>query len=259
MAATMTAAASIVKGISALHIENKSDSQFNQFSILDQAESIVLDEPEDIDFLAEEPVQRSDPGFARLSSKKIDYTKILPVESFNPCLKVTAQKTIKLSTSPVREPAHDEVLLHIKCTGVCGSDIHFWHNGGIGPLRVLSDCILGHEASGQVLRVGSSVKNLVPGDRVAIEPGVPCGECFLCKDGRYNLCEAVAFSGVWPFEGTLQRFKCHPARWVHKMPDNLTWSQGALLEPLSVVMHGIQETGLALGKGCAIHGAGPIG
>jgi L-iditol 2-dehydrogenase len=67
-----------------------------------------------------------------------------------------------------------------------------------------------------VLEVGSEVKNIKKGDRVAMEPGVPCGECFLCTNGRYNLCEDVQFAGVYPYHGSLQRYKVHPARWVHK-------------------------------------------
>jgi L-iditol 2-dehydrogenase len=94
---------------------------------------------------------------------------------------------------------------------------------------------------------------------VAVEPGVPCGECFLCRDGRYNLCEDVQFAGVYPYHGTIQRYKCHPAKWCHKLPDNVSFSEGALLEPLSVVMHGIQSAGLTLGRGVVICGAGPIG
>jgi Zn-dependent alcohol dehydrogenase len=98
-----------------------------------------------------------------------------------------------------------------------------------------------------------------PGDRVAIEPGVPCGSCFLCMDGRYNLCEDVQFAGVYPYHGTLQRYKTHPAKWCHKLPSTVSFSEGALLEPLSVVMHGIQSAGLSLGRGAVICGAGPIG
>lgn len=101
--------------------------------------------------------------------------------------------------------------------------------------------------------------NVSAGDRVAIEPGVPCEVCFLCMDGRYNLCEDVQFAGVYPYHGTLQRFKTHPARWCHKLPPNISYSEGALLEPLSVVMHGIQSAGLSLGRGAVICGAGPIG
>jgi len=99
----------------------------------------------------------------------------------------------------------------------------------------------------------------VTGDRVAVEPGVPCGECFLCQDGRYNLCEEVQFAGVYPYHGTIQRYKTHPAKWCHKLPDNVSYAEGALLEPLSVVMHGIKSAGLSLGRGAVVCGAGPIG
>lgn len=98
-----------------------------------------------------------------------------------------------------------------------------------------------------------------PGDRVAVEPGVPCEHCFLCDEGRYNLCEDVQFAGVYPYHGTIQRYKVHPARWLHKLPENVTFAEGALLEPLSVVMHGIKSAGLSLGRGVVVCGAGPIG
>jgi L-iditol 2-dehydrogenase len=94
---------------------------------------------------------------------------------------------------------------------------------------------------------------------VALEPGVPCETCFLCMDGRYNLCEDVKFSGVYPYHGTIQRYKTHPAKWCHKLPANVSYAEGALLEPLSVVMHGIKTAGLSLGRGAVICGAGPIG
>lgn len=181
------------------------------------------------------------------------------IHASNPSLQVTADHSIKLVQAPVRLPSNDEVLIHVKCTGICGSDIHFWKSGHIGPLQVKDDCILGHEAAGIILKVGRGVNSLKRGDRVAVEPGVPCGQCFICRDGRYNLCEDVAFSGVNLHAGTAQRYKCHPAKWVHKLPDNVTYAQGALLEPLSVVMHGIASCGLSLGRPAAIHGAGPIG
>lgn len=136
---------------------------------------------------------------------------------------------------------------------------------------------MGHEAAGVVLQVGEGVTNLKPGmklfkknperseieyrlgDRVAMEPGVPCSDCFLCSDGRYNLCEDVQFAGVYPYHGSLQRYKIHPARWLHKLPDNVSYAEGALLEPLSVAMHGIRMAGLPLGRGAVICGAGPVG
>ncbi|THW52861.1 sorbitol dehydrogenase [Aureobasidium pullulans] len=177
----------------------------------------------------------------------------------NPSLQVTADQQIKMAESPIHKPGNGEVLLHIKCTGICGSDIHFWKTGAIGPLKVEGDCCLGHEASGIVLKVGECVDELVVGDRVAVEPGVPCEKCWLCREGRYNLCEDVKFAGVYPYHGTLQRFKVHPAKWLHKIPDDVTYAEGALLEPLSVVLHGIRRAGLTLGRGAVICGAGPIG
>lgn len=179
----------------------------------------------------------------------------------NPSLQVTAEHTIKLvSSTPIPSLEPGQVLIHVRATGICGSDIHFWKSGRIGSLTVDGDCILGHEASGQILRVGTAVTHLAPGDRVAIEPGVPCMSCFLCISGRYNLCEKVAFAGVYPYAGTAQRYKVHPAQWVHKIPDGLSYEEGALLEPLSVVMHGISSCHRSLlGRGVAIHGAGPIG
>jgi len=155
------------------------------------------------------------------------------------------------------------------------SDIHFWKAGRIGSLVVEGDCILGNEAAGIVLQCGEGVTTLkpgrcaspisrplltyTPGDRVAVEPGVPCGTCFLCMDGRYNLCEEVQFAGVYPYHGTIQRYKTHPAKWCHKLPPSVSYAEGALLEPLSVVMHGIKSAGLSLGRGAVICGAGPIG
>ncbi|KAL4780685.1 chaperonin 10-like protein [Aspergillus varians] len=177
----------------------------------------------------------------------------------NPSLQVTADHQIKLVEAPIHSPGKDEVLLRIKATGICGSDLHFWKTGRIGSLIFRGDCIIGHEAAGVVLNCGEGVTNLQPGDRVAIEPGVPCGACFLCADGRYNLCEDVHFSGVYPHAGTMQRYKVHPAKWLHKLPPNLTYTDGALLEPLSVVLHGIQTARLTLGHGVVICGAGPIG
>ncbi|KAG9235730.1 putative alcohol dehydrogenase [Amylocarpus encephaloides] len=177
----------------------------------------------------------------------------------NPSLHVTKDRTIKMAEAPILRPGPGDALIHVKVTGICGSDVHFWRSGKIGTLTVDGDCILGHEAAGIVLEVGEGVTTLKKGDRVAMEPQVPCGTCFLCSNGNYNLCDDVQFAGVYPYHGSLQRYKVHPARWLHKIPDNVTYSQGALLEPLSVVMHGITRTRLALGRGAVVCGAGPIG
>ncbi|CAM1504269.1 Fc.00g018600.m01.CDS01 [Cosmosporella sp. VM-42] len=177
----------------------------------------------------------------------------------NPSLQVTADHKLKTVDAPVYAPKAGEVLLHIKCTGICGSDVHFWKTGRIGSLVFEGDCIIGHEAAGVVIRCGEGVTDLKPGDRVAVEPGVPCGNCFLCLEGRYNLCEDVHFAGVYPYAGTLQRYKAHPAKWLHKLPDNVSFAEGALLEPLSVVLHGINSARITLGTPVVVCGAGPIG
>ncbi|KAK9452536.1 chaperonin 10-like protein [Dipodascopsis uninucleata] len=177
----------------------------------------------------------------------------------NPALIVTKDHTIKMEQMPIPVPKADEVLLHVKCSGICGSDIHFWKAGAIGELKVLGDCILGHESAGIVLGVGEDVRNVAVGDRVAIEPGVPCNKCFLCQDGKYNLCEDVAFIGVYPYHGSLRRYMVHKARYVFRIPENMTYAQGALVEPLSVVMHAVERAPLKFGKSCLISGCGPIG
>jgi len=118
--------------------------------------------------------------------------------------------------------------------------------------------ILGHESSGEIIQVHPSVKNLVPGDQVAIEPGIPCFNCQPCLVGRYNGCEHVLFRSTPPVPGLLRRYIAHPAQWCHKL-NGLSYEEGALLEPLSVALAGIERSGLKLGDGLLICGAGPIG
>ncbi|KIW77102.1 hypothetical protein Z517_09548 [Fonsecaea pedrosoi CBS 271.37] len=178
----------------------------------------------------------------------------------NPSLYVTPEHSVYLAESSIPKPSASEVLIHVRATGICGSDLHLWHRGAIGPLIVDHSHILGHEASGVVLEVGSAVTHLKPGDRIAIEPQVPCQTCFLCTSGKYNLCEKVTFSGVC-HGGTIRRFLTHEARYCHKMPDSMTFAQGALLEPLSVILHAIRQCkgSIGIGQPALVCGAGPIG
>ncbi|KAF2470954.1 sorbitol dehydrogenase-like protein [Lindgomyces ingoldianus] len=152
-----------------------------------------------------------------------------------------------------------EVMLSIKSTGICGSDIHFWHAGCIGPMIVTSTHILGHESAGTVLSTHPSVTTLKPGDRVAIEPNIPCHACEPCLIGRYNGCESVEFLSTPPVPGLLRRYVNHPAVWCHKLPDNMTFEDGAMLEPLSVALAGMDRAGVRLGDPVVVCGAGPIG
>lgn len=164
-----------------------------------------------------------------------------------------------MGSSPPLQPGPTDCVVRMRCNGICGSDVHFWHTGRIGPLIVESDHCLGHEGAGEVVWSGEKVKHLKPGDRVAVEPGVPCGECYQCSSGNYNLCADVAFSGVPPYSGSIRRWHVHPAAYLHKIPDSLSYSDGALLEPLSVVFHGFERSPVRIGEGTVICGAGPIG
>lgn len=124
---------------------------------------------------------------------------------------------------------------------------------------VRDDHILGHESAGEIIAVHPSVKSLKIGDRVAIEPNIPCFACEPCLTGRYNGCENVLFLSTPPVAGLLRRYVNHPAVWCHKLPDTMTYEDGALLEPLSVALAGMQRAGVRLGDPVVVCGAGPIG
>ncbi|OAA54996.1 Alcohol dehydrogenase superfamily, zinc-type [Niveomyces insectorum RCEF 264] len=132
-----------------------------------------------------------------------------------------------------------EVTIAIRSTGICGSDVHFWRHGCIGPMIVRGDHVLGHESAGVVVAVHPDDSQVPPahrlrvGDRVALEPQVICGACTPCLTGRYNGCEAVKFLSTPPYAGLLRRYVNHPAAWCFKLGDKLSWEEGALLEPMS--------------------------
>ncbi|EON66899.1 L-iditol 2-dehydrogenase [Coniosporium apollinis CBS 100218] len=151
-----------------------------------------------------------------------------------------------------------EVTIAIKNTGICGSDVHFWHAGCIGPMIVRGDHILGHESAGVVIAVHPSVTDLEIGDRVAIEPNVICHKCEPCLQGRYNGCEKVEFLSTPPVPGLLRRYVNHPAMWCHKI-GNMSYEEGAMLEPLSVALAAMDRSAVRLGEPVLICGAGPIG
>ncbi|KZV67753.1 GroES-like protein [Peniophora sp. CONT] len=153
-----------------------------------------------------------------------------------------------------------EVVVAIRSTGICGSDLHFWHEGRIGNAFVVRDKqILGHESAGEVIAVHDTVKSLKVGDKVAIEPNIPCHTCRPCLKGTYNGCENILFPSTPPEPGLLRRYITHPAVWCHKLPDTMSYEDGALLEPLSVALAAVERADLRLGQAVVICGAGPIG
>lgn len=166
---------------------------------------------------------------------------------------------IRLEQTEIPTPGDNEVLLRMDSVGICGSDVHYWTHGAIGDFIVKAPMILGHEAAGIVEKVGKNVKTLVPGDRCAIEPGVPCRYCDYCKNGRYNLCPDIKFCATPPINGNLCRYFATAADFCFKLPENMTLEEGALMEPLSVGVHACQRAGVSLGKTVLVCGAGPIG
>lgn len=170
----------------------------------------------------------------------------------------TTPNVDELKQSKGKDLPEGWVTVGIKSTGICGSDVHFWRHGAIGPMIVDSNHILGHESSGVILATHPSVTHLSPGDRVAIEPGLICNNCEPCLTGRYNGCEKMKFLSTPPVDGLLRRYVNHPACWCHKI-DDMSFENGALLEPLSVALAGMERSGVALGDCVLICGAGPIG
>ena len=153
-----------------------------------------------------------------------------------------------------------DVLVEVAHVGICGSDMHIFEDPHYAVKDIKLPVVLGHECAGRVAAVGKSVKGIIPGDRVALEPGVPCGSCEFCMSGRYNLCPDVRFLGARPWlNGAFSRYVSHPARWTFRLPDAMDTVEGALLEPLVVGMHAVDRANLRTGQSVLILGAGCIG
>ncbi|MDE2768210.1 MAG: NAD(P)-dependent alcohol dehydrogenase [Chloroflexota bacterium] len=160
---------------------------------------------------------------------------------------------------PLPDPGPGEVLIRIRSVGVCASDVHYYEHGRIGRYVVREPLILGHEPAGEVVALGSGVDSLAEGDRVSIEPGVPCRACVHCRTGHYNLCDDVVFMATPPVHGAFVEFVAHPADFAYRIPDHVSYDEAALIEPLSVGHFAARRGQARLGDRAAILGAGPIG
>ncbi|XP_061559025.1 sorbitol dehydrogenase isoform X2 [Phycodurus eques] len=177
------------------------------------------------------------------------------MEQDNLSVVLHSQGDLRLEKRPVPEPGPNEVLLQMHSVGICGSDVHYWQHGRIGDFVVMKPMVLGHEASGRVVKVGSAVKHLQVGDRVAVEPGVPREMDEFFKNGRYNLSPTIFFCATPPDDGNLCRYYTHSANFCYKLPDNVTFEEGALIEPLSVGIHACRRADVTLGSTVLICGA----
>jgi len=168
---------------------------------------------------------------------------------------------MELRQAPTPNPAgpHD-VLLRIDAVGVCGSDIHYYTQGKIGAQVEAFPMILGHEFAATVMEVGAEVKNLHPGQRVAVDPLVACGKCDQCRAGRRHTCRHQKFLGTpEQLAGALVEYLVMPAACCRPVPDSLSDDQAALVEPLSIALYAVQMAQLAPGARVAVLGSGPIG
>ncbi|KAI0074072.1 GroES-like protein [Panus rudis PR-1116 ss-1] len=174
-------------------------------------------------------------------------------------------KDLRYEERTVWPPQEGHVQVAVVATGLCGSDLHYYLHGRNGDFALQAPLVLGHEAAGIVTAIGPGVKGFVVGQRVAIEAGIMCRECTYCKRGRYNLCKNMRFASsakTFPhLDGTLQDRMNHPAHVLHPLPDNCTFEQAALAEPLSVLLHASRRAGLSPShpSSVLVFGVGAIG
>ncbi len=172
------------------------------------------------------------------------------------------EKTRQLSIREIDLPrtlGPNDVRVKIATVGICGSDVHYYTHGRIGPFVVDAPMVLGHEASGTVTEIGANVTALAPGDRVCMEPGIPDPNSRASKLGLYNVDPAVIFWATPPVHGCLTPEVIHPAAYTYKLPDNVSFAEGAMVEPFAIGMQAAARAKIAPGDVGLVIGAGPIG
>ncbi len=176
-------------------------------------------------------------------------------------------KDIRVEEVPEPSVTEGRVKIKVAWSGICGSDLHEYV---AGPIFVPVDAphplsgekapiIMGHEFSGQVVEVGAGVTRVKAGDRVVVEPILACGKCAACRRGKYNICEKLGFHGLSGGGGGFSAYTVVDERMVHKMPEGMSFEQGALVEPAAVALHAVRLSSLKAGDTAAVFGAGPIG
>jgi L-iditol 2-dehydrogenase len=181
------------------------------------------------------------------------------VSAVNRVAVLTRPEEIVMEERAVPEPGPRDVLMKVSSVGVCGSDVHYYEHGRIGSHVVRAPLVLGHESAGRVVAVGSEVTRHAVGDRVTLEPGVPCGRCRECRSGRYNLCPDVVFFATPPVDGAFADYVTIHEDFAFALPDELSDEAGALMEPLSVGIWACRKAGVSAGDRVLVTGAGPIG
>jgi L-idonate 5-dehydrogenase len=172
-------------------------------------------------------------------------------------------KDLQIENRPEPQPGEGEVIVRFGAGGICGSDLHYYHEGRVGNFELREPMVLGHELAGEVVQVGKGVTKIHPGQRVAVNPSRPCLHCSYCLSGRSNLCKNVRFHGsaaLFPHVqgGFAELFQAAEGQCV-PIPDELSYPAAACAEPLAVTLHAVARAGSLLGRRVLITGAGPIG
>ena len=166
---------------------------------------------------------------------------------------------LTIEDRPIPEPGPGEVLVRVVAVGICGSDVHYYEHGRIGPYVVDAPMVIGHEASGEITAVGDGVPQDRIGELVALEPGVPCRNCATCLSGHYNLCPNVVFFATPPVDGAICEYVTLAAAFAHPAPEGLDHDHAAMAEPVSVGVWACRRANVQAGDRVLVTGAGPIG
>jgi L-iditol 2-dehydrogenase len=164
-------------------------------------------------------------------------------------LRLHARGELRLHDEPAPTPEPGETLLHVNAVGICGSDLHWFEEGGIGDARLTQPLVLGHEFAGVTEQ----------GERVAVDPAIPCYACEFCLEGNPNLCPNVRFAGHGSIDGAMRETVAWPSRNLYRMPEAMSDVEGAMLEPLGVALHAVNLGKLKPGMAVGVFGCGPIG
>lgn len=164
-------------------------------------------------------------------------------------LRLHSPGDLRLHEEPIPVPGEGEKLLRVTAVGICGSDLHWFNEAGIGDSRLDRPLILGHEFT-------ALTEN---GQRMAVDPSIPCGTCEYCLRGDSNLCESLLFAGHANQDGALRQNITWPERCLHPLPDAISDSQGVLLEPLGIAIHAVDLAHLQVGMSVGVFGCGPVG
>ncbi|CUH69992.1 L-idonate 5-dehydrogenase [Thalassovita autumnalis] len=170
---------------------------------------------------------------------------------------------LEIQTQMLEGPDDSSVVVEMKRGGICGTDLHYYQDGGIGTIRVSEPIILGHEISGVVRELGSSVTSLSVGDKVAINPSLPCNNCAYCREDLHQHCTDLKFTGSAKtkphIDGGFRNFMVAKASQCHRVEDHVTFAEAACAEPLAVCLHAAAQVEDLKGKSVLVTGSGPIG